>query len=162
MDACNFTPQSDTPTDYLNTIQCRTKIVELISYGWTAALQWVPSHVRVPGNERAHQKAKQCHDPKNEEFWKASGNSGYYGPNPKAPRESRSCRPTTGHDFLVVYLHWLGVAANEVCPICGHARKDDDHLLQCSGLDEHPADDIVSRYWEARRPMVKKPSTGSG
>ncbi|GFT05778.1 uncharacterized protein TNCV_3925691 [Trichonephila clavipes] len=26
---------SNTPTDCLNTIQCRTKIVELISYGWT-------------------------------------------------------------------------------------------------------------------------------
>ncbi|GFU15776.1 uncharacterized protein TNCV_2367451 [Trichonephila clavipes] len=23
---------------------------------------------------------------------------------------------TTGHDFLGVYLHWLGVAANETCP----------------------------------------------
>ncbi|GFT34351.1 reverse transcriptase [Trichonephila clavipes] len=50
---------SNTPTDYLNTIQCRTKIAELISYGWTAALQWVPSHVGIPGNERANQKAKQ-------------------------------------------------------------------------------------------------------
>ncbi|GFU39540.1 reverse transcriptase [Trichonephila clavipes] len=52
---------------------------------------------------------------------------------------------TTGHDFLGVYLHWLGVAANEACPTCGHARIDDDHLLQCTGLDEYPADDIVSR-----------------
>ncbi|GFT70938.1 reverse transcriptase [Trichonephila clavipes] len=50
---------SNTPTDFLNTIQCRTKIVELISYGWTVALQYVPSYVGIPGNERADQKAKQ-------------------------------------------------------------------------------------------------------
>ncbi|GFW73621.1 reverse transcriptase [Trichonephila clavipes] len=67
---------------------------------------------------------------------------------------------TTGHDFLGVYLHWLGVAANEANPICGHARMDGDHLLQCTGLDEYPADDIVSLYWEARHQMVEKPSTG--
>ncbi|GFS55999.1 reverse transcriptase [Trichonephila clavipes] len=42
-------------------------------------------------------------------------------------------RLTTGHDFLGVYLHWLGVAANEACPTCDHARMDDDHLLQCTG-----------------------------
>ncbi|GFT24886.1 reverse transcriptase [Trichonephila clavipes] len=69
---------------------------------------------------------------------------------------------TTGHDFLGVYLHWLGLAANETCPLCGHARMDGDHLLQCTGLEEYPTDDIVSRYWEARRQMVKKPNTGVG
>ncbi|GFX21793.1 reverse transcriptase [Trichonephila clavipes] len=36
---------NNTPTDCLNTIQCRTKIAELISYDWTVALQWVPSHL---------------------------------------------------------------------------------------------------------------------
>ncbi|GFW89948.1 reverse transcriptase [Trichonephila clavipes] len=71
-------------------------------------------------------------------------------------------RLTTGHDFLGVYLHWLGVAASEACTICGHARMDGDHLLQCIGLDEYPADDIISRYWEARRQTVKKPNTGVG
>ncbi|GFT42186.1 uncharacterized protein TNCV_1008611 [Trichonephila clavipes] len=34
---------------------------------------------------------------------------------------------TTGHDFLGVYFHWLG-------------------LLQCTGLDEPLTDDIVSQY----------------
>ncbi|GFV42570.1 reverse transcriptase [Trichonephila clavipes] len=48
-----------TPTDCLNTIHCRAKIAELISYDWTVALQWVPSHVGIPGNERADQKANQ-------------------------------------------------------------------------------------------------------
>ncbi|GFT81190.1 reverse transcriptase [Trichonephila clavipes] len=55
-------------------------------------------------------------------------------------------RLTTGHDFLGVYLHWLGLAAVEACPLCGYARMDDDHLLQCTGLDDYPTDDIVSWY----------------
>ncbi|GFV57729.1 reverse transcriptase [Trichonephila clavipes] len=55
-------------------------------------------------------------------------------------------RLTTVHDFLGVYFHWLGVAANEACPICGHARMDGDDLLQCIGLDEYLADEIASRY----------------
>ncbi|GFT83565.1 reverse transcriptase [Trichonephila clavipes] len=63
-------------------------------------------------------------------------------------------RQTTGHDFSGVYLHWLGL------PTLQTARMDSDHLLQCTGLDEYPADDIVSRYWEAWCQMVKKPSTG--
>ncbi|GFW48144.1 reverse transcriptase [Trichonephila clavipes] len=71
-------------------------------------------------------------------------------------------RLATGHDFLGVYLHWLGVAANEACSLCGHARMEGDHLLQCTGLDEYAAGNIVSRYWEARLQMVKKPSTGVG
>ncbi|GFW33715.1 hypothetical protein TNCV_773301, partial [Trichonephila clavipes] len=36
---------------------------------------------------------------------------------------------TTRHYFLEVYLHWLGLAANETCPLCGHARMDGDHLF---------------------------------
>ncbi|GFV93425.1 reverse transcriptase [Trichonephila clavipes] len=71
-------------------------------------------------------------------------------------------RLTTGHYFLGVYLHWLGVAANEACPLCGHARMDGDHLLECTGLVEYLTDDIVSRYWEPRRQMVKEPSMGVG
>ncbi|GFU69625.1 reverse transcriptase [Trichonephila clavipes] len=71
-------------------------------------------------------------------------------------------RVTTGRDFLGVYLHWLDIAANEAFPLCGHARMDGDHLPQCTGLAEYPADDIVSRYWEARHQMVKKSSTGVG
>ncbi|GFW15875.1 retrovirus-related Pol polyprotein from transposon 297 [Trichonephila clavipes] len=50
---------SNTPTDCLNTIQCRAKIAELISYGGTVALQMVPSHVGIPCNKRINQKAKQ-------------------------------------------------------------------------------------------------------
>ncbi|GFX21837.1 reverse transcriptase [Trichonephila clavipes] len=71
-------------------------------------------------------------------------------------------RLTTGHHLLGVYLHWLGLAAVEACPLCGYARMGGDDLLQCTGLNEYPADDIVSRYWEARRRIVKKLGTSVG
>ncbi|GFX40606.1 reverse transcriptase [Trichonephila clavipes] len=63
---------SNTPTHCLNTIQCQTKIVELISYGWTVALQWVPSHVGIPGNEKADQKPSR--EPNNPN-WKSVDSS---------------------------------------------------------------------------------------
>ncbi|GFT19874.1 reverse transcriptase [Trichonephila clavipes] len=69
-------------------------------------------------------------------------------------------RLTTGHDIVGIYLQWLDVASDEAFPLCSNARMDGDHLLQCTGLDEYPAEDIISRYLEARRQMVKKPSTG--
>ncbi|GFY27333.1 reverse transcriptase [Trichonephila clavipes] len=84
---------------------------------------------------------------------------GHCGFNPGAPLERAKSvvrfRLKAGHNFLGVYLHWLGLAADEACPLCGHARMDGDHLLQCTGLDEYTIEDIVSRYWEARRQMVK-------
>ncbi|GFS81933.1 hypothetical protein TNCV_2497201 [Trichonephila clavipes] len=69
-------------------------------------------------------------------------------------------RLTTRHALLEVYHHWLGTAAVEACPPCGHARMDCEYLLQCTGPDEYSTD--VSQYWETRRQMVKKPSTGIG
>ncbi|GFV15834.1 reverse transcriptase [Trichonephila clavipes] len=71
-------------------------------------------------------------------------------------------RLTTGHDFWGVYLHWLGMVFDEACPLCSHVRMHGDHLLQRIGLDEYPIDDIVSRYWESCRQMIKKPSLGVG
>ncbi|GFV93552.1 hypothetical protein TNCV_1988641 [Trichonephila clavipes] len=93
------------------------------------------------------------------------GNSGHCGPNPEAPGESRGYCPLSSNYRTRLFGSippWLCVADNKACPICGHARMDGDHLLQCTGLDEYPADDIVSRYWGARRQMVKKPSMGVG
>ncbi|GFX23874.1 reverse transcriptase [Trichonephila clavipes] len=69
---------------------------------------------------------------------------------------------TTGHDFLGVYLHWLGLDADEACLLCGHERIDGNHLLQCTGLDEYPTEYVVGRYWKARRQMVKKSRMGVG
>ncbi|GFW04947.1 hypothetical protein TNCV_4881821 [Trichonephila clavipes] len=75
------------------------------------------------------------------------GNSGHCGSNPDAPDRAHAAirfRITTGHVFLGVYLHWLDLAADEIYPMCGYVRVDGVHLLQCTGLDEYPIDNIVS------------------
>ncbi|GFU42961.1 uncharacterized protein TNCV_3141071 [Trichonephila clavipes] len=47
--------------------------------------------------------------------------------------EAVACfRLTIGLDFLRIYLHWLGLAVDEACPLCDHVKMDDDHLLQCT------------------------------
>ncbi|GFV99863.1 hypothetical protein TNCV_5082231 [Trichonephila clavipes] len=44
----------------------------------------------------------------------------------------------------------------------GHVRMDGDHLLQCTVLDEYPIYDFLSRYWNARSQIVKRPSMSIG
>ncbi|GFW83733.1 hypothetical protein TNCV_668461 [Trichonephila clavipes] len=66
---------------------------------------------------------------------KVMGNSGHCRSNPEAPEESRGCCPLLSnhqYDVLRVYLHWLGLDADETCSLCGHARTDGDHLIQCT------------------------------
>ncbi|GFX37949.1 reverse transcriptase [Trichonephila clavipes] len=157
---------SNTPTDRLNTIQCRTKIAGLVSYGWTATLQCVPSHVEILGNERAEiKKPNRERSRLNRNLRRPWETLATVGPILRRLGRAEAVtlfRLTTGRDFLGVHLHWLGVAANEAYPLCGHARMDGDHLPQCTGLAAYPTDDIISRYWEARRQTVKKPSMGVG
>ncbi|GFX04086.1 hypothetical protein TNCV_3972351 [Trichonephila clavipes] len=74
------------------------------------------------------------------------GNSGYYWFNSEALEAVACLRLTNGHDVFGVYINWLGLTANEACPLRGHARIDGDHLFQCTGFGEYPTDDIVSRY----------------
>ncbi|GFT82869.1 hypothetical protein TNCV_4434211 [Trichonephila clavipes] len=64
------------------------------------------------------------------------GNPDHCGSYPEA-----SFCLTTRHDFLGVYLHYVTWA----CPFSGHIREDGDNLFQCTGLDEYPTDDVVSR-----------------
>ncbi|GFX42790.1 reverse transcriptase [Trichonephila clavipes] len=126
---------SKTTTDCINIIQCRTKIAELISYGRTTALLWAPSHVEIPDNERANQKAKQGAESNQLEVsltlrraksiistyidkyiamtqkTKSFGKHGKLATVGSIPRYLERAetvarfRLTTGHDFLGVYLH---------------------------------------------------------
>ncbi|GFV22337.1 reverse transcriptase [Trichonephila clavipes] len=116
-------------------IQCRTKIAELISYGWTVA-QWVPSPIGITGNERADPKAKQGAElsqlevpltikrvksiistfidkyttttQKTKSLGKLSETLATVGPIPKHLEIAEAVarfRLTTRHYFLGVYLH---------------------------------------------------------
>ncbi|GFU86139.1 reverse transcriptase [Trichonephila clavipes] len=81
-----------------------------------------------------------CRDPKYQESWIARGHP---DPIPRHLERAEAVarfRLTTEHDFLEVYLHWLGLTADEACPLCGHAKKDTVYLLHCTDLDEYPAD----------------------
>ncbi|GFV46942.1 uncharacterized protein TNCV_3033391 [Trichonephila clavipes] len=101
---------------------------------------------KIPGNERADQKTKQRAESTQLEVpltlrrakstisthidkyttitqkrrvLESHGKLAIVGPITRhlERTESIACfRLTTGHDFLGVYLHWLGVAANEACP----------------------------------------------
>ncbi|GFW25157.1 transposable element Tcb1 transposase [Trichonephila clavipes] len=50
---------------------------------------------------------------------------------PEAPEKSEDTArfQPTGHDFLEVYLDWLGLVADAAYSLCGNARVDADHLL---------------------------------
>ncbi|GFV26188.1 reverse transcriptase [Trichonephila clavipes] len=90
------------------------------------------------------------------------GNSDHCRPNPETKAEAVDCfRLTNGH-FGGVYLHWLGLAADEAFPLGSHARMDGNHLIQCTELNEYPDDVVINRYRESMRQIVKKPSTGVG
>ncbi|GFT82860.1 reverse transcriptase [Trichonephila clavipes] len=146
------------------------------SEGWTVTLQCAPIHVGIFGDERPNQKVNhgaKLSKPevpltlrrakniistyidkctvviqKNQDHLKAMGNPDLCESYPEAPRESRSCfrfcltRDMTLWDFMT----FTGLAPNEACQHCGHARKDGDHVFQWTGLNEYLTDNIKSFF----------------
>ncbi|GFT68269.1 reverse transcriptase [Trichonephila clavipes] len=143
--AANLALSSNTPTDCLNTIQCRTQIAELISYGGTGVLQG-PKCIIFTCIVKC---TSMTHNSKS--LGKSWETLAAVGPIQRHLWRTETVdlfRLTTGHDFLGVYLHCLDLAAEEAYLLCGHTRIDDDHLIQSTGL-EFPTNDVVSRFWEA-------------
>ncbi|GFU13011.1 hypothetical protein TNCV_1457361 [Trichonephila clavipes] len=122
---------------------------------WMVALQRVASHVGIPCNERADQNAKQLDE------------------------SSHSLDPQKSKYIIITYIGKCTVRTQNTKslgeslkthasegpiprPACTQARMEGGHLLQCTGLDEYPTDDVDSRYWKARYQMVKKLSMGVG
>ncbi|GFY07805.1 hypothetical protein TNCV_4287411 [Trichonephila clavipes] len=48
----------------------------------------------------------------------------------------------------------LGLAADEACLLCDHAKMDSHHLLRCTGLDEYPTDDVICRSIKSWSPLL--------
>jgi hypothetical protein len=44
---------TNSPTECQLTPACRKQLNSLASHGWVACLQWISSHVRIPGNENS-------------------------------------------------------------------------------------------------------------
>ncbi|GFW32295.1 reverse transcriptase [Trichonephila clavipes] len=132
----------------------------------------VPSPFRIPGNERADQKGKQRTESSPPEvpltFRRAESIISTYIDKYIAVtwslwvlsrgtwREPRLLLAFTNPPNMTFWEY----TSTGLTWLCGHARMDGELLLQCTGLDKYPTDDVVSRYWEARRQMVKKPRTG--
>ncbi|XP_042908271.1 uncharacterized protein [Parasteatoda tepidariorum] len=143
----------------------------------TIALQWIPSHCRIPGNEKADALAKKgCfvnQAPNNLVSYKSTslminhaiktthisllkertkekswGNDIFNLPD--CPRSSAvaAFRLATKHDCLYDHLFRLKIVDSPACPLCrSGATMNAGHLLNCSVLTKNC---IYSRYWEAR------------
>ncbi|GFV85176.1 reverse transcriptase [Trichonephila clavipes] len=174
---------SNTPTDCLNIIQCRTKITELISYGGTVTLHWIPSHIGISGNERAEstqlevswtlrraksivstyidkytamtQKAKSLGKP-----WETLMTEGPLPQRLETAEAVARFRLTTGHDFWGVYS--TGLAGLLRRPAHSAVMPERMATICPYALDSMNTRLPILSVWEARRQMVKKSSTGIG
>ncbi|GFU71902.1 hypothetical protein TNCV_1628431 [Trichonephila clavipes] len=81
----------------------------------------------------------------------------------EAPGERRGrCPLSTNHRTCIWEYTSTGSAwvLTRLVRFAANAKENGNHLLQYIGLYEYPTDDVVYRYWETRRQMVKKPRTG--
>ena len=69
-------------------------------------------------------------------------------------------RLITGHYCLSKHLHKIGVFTSANCVLCSKEEEmDAKHLENCDSLKIHQ--DIVSKYWEARRRMTLMSNSGA-
>ena len=183
---------SNASTDCLRTIQCREKLAELIKNGWVVALQWVPSHVGIPGNERADILAKRGAETDQPEIPFTLNRA-----NNLITNTINNATLKTLKD-LSIGKKWESLATAGTIPkhleraeavarfrlATGHdylqahlyriglaadetcplcgLGRMDGDHLQTCQSLTYPNDDTINRYWEARRRMVEAPRTGVG
>ena len=74
---------------------------------------------------------------------------------PEIPRKSAVAmfKLLTGHDCLSKHLHRIDILTSPNCLLCCQEQEMDiDHLASCTALQM--AQDMTSKYWEARRRMT--------
>lgn len=166
-------------TECQKTIECRKLLQHLAEKGWQLKLQWIPSHVGIPGNEKADELAKQgtelpqpvcppsLHSSKlqinaaianwvrqhlsRESEGKKWESLITNGPIPDLPRAIAvaAFRLRTGHDYLAAHLNRIQVLPSPACQLCGEGTMNAEHLGTCPELD-HTIMDADNTYKEAR------------
>ncbi|KAI5717804.1 hypothetical protein M8J77_011529 [Diaphorina citri] len=74
---------------------------------------------------------------------------------PELPRKAAVAkfRLLTGHDCLAQHLNRIGCRDTPTCPLCNqNENMNADHIAVCPNLTNN--DNIVSKYWDARRKMT--------
>ncbi|KAJ4446881.1 hypothetical protein ANN_13581 [Periplaneta americana] len=162
-------------TEQIN--NCQKILATLKERGKTVALQWIPGHCNLHGNEQADTLAKKGANLKINPRKPLSFNSvkqyikqlqkinhqqeldilqqrrKLLKDIPPEPRRLAvaSFRLNTEHDILGKHLNRLGILPSASCILC-HQQEDMDrqHLAKCPALKSSTE---VDRYWEARARM---------
>jgi hypothetical protein len=146
------------------------------------ALQWIPGHCQIAGNEQADALAKKgakitqtyimetlYHSVKlylkqviqreyRHELEKRLSNKPWKQEISKVPdwpkrRAVAEFRLCVGRDCLSTHLHRIGIHPDPFCMLCGlHEPMDRNHLEQCTALFNRTE---CERYWEARTKMLE-------
>ncbi|KAG0432643.1 hypothetical protein HPB47_020653 [Ixodes persulcatus] len=128
--------------------------------GWCLALQWIPSLVGIPGNERVDQLAAKAHDDPVPTFLLDRFNEAHRfireilterhphpgvaagRPPPVVPRKlpkaetSLLHRLRAGCPYTAMRLHMMRRKADPNCPTCGDPEDTEHALLVCSTHQE--------------------------
>ncbi|XP_071041844.1 uncharacterized protein [Parasteatoda tepidariorum] len=158
-------------------LHCRQALHRLDQHNKNVAMQWVPAHCGLQGNETADFLAKKAakilqislkpvpfHTAKRlikislrttfeAKLQEANKNKDWLEgikDIPSWPREKSVAlfRLATGHDCLSKHLYKIKIFSSPLCPLCNQQEEmDANHLRHCPALPPGP---LWERYWRAR------------
>lgn len=162
--------RTDKRTPLLARVALEARTVE--DLGWTLAMQWIPSHVGISGNERADTLAARAHDDQAPTFLLDRFNEAHRlihdelqqfhphpgvaigKPPPTIPRNllradaSLLHRLRAGCPYTGKRLHMMGRKKDPNCPDCGDPEDSEHALLLCPAHEE-PRRTLLQSYAQA-------------